>query len=314
MLAENIRANWKTDILGYAQIIPALKDTSYPAWTVKLIDGYGVAIPYSGEDINESFSSVHIYSTESIILGTETTEKTLVLVTESFEMSQPFAALCSELIDPGKDGCFRNSILQDPVSWWKKWKELLGNKNIDARIYDILGELCVLYALLKEGNDAAWNGPDGASYDIETDDKFVEVKSTLSRSKREVTISNQFQLEPPGKPLDLILCVFEPTIQIGVSINRIVSKLSEIGCNVSLINQKLAERGFEEGMSSRNRTFLLHEMLKYGVNADFPRITPSSFVGGVLPTYVTKISYTVDLSGMPCEAMVQGATHDIQND
>ena len=118
MLAENIRANWKTDILGYAQIIPALKDTSYPAWTVKLIDGYGVAIPYSGEDINESFSSVHIYSTESIILGAETTEKTLVLVTESAEMSQPFAALCSELIDPGKDGCFRNGILQDPVSWW----------------------------------------------------------------------------------------------------------------------------------------------------------------------------------------------------
>lgn len=311
MLVENIRTNWKTDILGYAQIIPTLKDTPYPAWTVKLIDGYGVAIPYSGEDINESFSAVHIYSTENIMHESGTMQKTLVLVTDSSEMTQPFAALCSEFIDPGRDGSSRNIITQDPVAWWKKWKELLGNKNIDARIYDILGELCTLYVLLQCGNDASWNGPDGASYDIETDDKFVEVKSTLSRSKREVTISNQFQLDPPGKSLDLVLCVFEPTIQTGISINRIVSKLNEIGCNVNLINQKLAEKGFEEGMSSRNKTFLLHEMLKYVVDSDFPRITPASFVGGVLPTYVTKISYTVDLSGMPCEPMVQGATNDI---
>ncbi|MFQ9573650.1 MAG: hypothetical protein ACLR0V_06395 [Roseburia hominis] len=36
---------------------------------------------------------------------------------------------------------------------------------------------------------------DGASYDIETDDKFIEVKSTLSRSKREITVNNQFQLD-----------------------------------------------------------------------------------------------------------------------
>ena len=80
-----------------------------------------------------------------------------------------------------------------------------------------------------------------------------------------------------------------------------------------MINQKLSELGFEEGMSARNRTFLLHEMLKYAVSFDFPRITPESFVGGVLPMGVTKITYTVDLSGMPSEPMVQGANHDIQN-
>ena len=42
MLIENIKNNWKTDILGYAQVITPLKDTDYPAWTVKLVDGYGV--------------------------------------------------------------------------------------------------------------------------------------------------------------------------------------------------------------------------------------------------------------------------------
>ena len=70
-------------------------------------------------------------------------------------------------------------------------------------------------------------------------------------------VSNQFQLNPPGKPLDLILCAFEPAVQSGVSINRMISKLDEIGYNTRLINQKLFELGFEEGMSSRNKTFIL---------------------------------------------------------
>ena len=311
MLIENIKNNWKTDILGYAQVITPLKDTDYPAWTVKLVDGYGVAVPYSGEDINESFSNARIFSTDNILLPSGAMQRALVLITDAEGIEKPFATLCGELIEPGVDGSARTAILCDPVAWWKKWKELLGNRNIDPRIYDTLGELCVLYTLLKKGEDANWNGPDGASYDIETDSRFVEVKSTLSRSKREITVSNQFQLDPPGKPLNVILCAFEPTVQSGVSINTVLSELDAIGYNVGMINQKLSELGFEEGMSSRNKTFLLHEMLQYTISSDFPRITPQSFVGGVLPAGITKITYTVDLSGMPAEAMVQGANHDI---
>lgn len=311
MLIREIESNWKTDILGYAQGIISLKDTDYPAWTVRLVDGYGVAIPYSGEDINENFSNVRIFSTDNIMTATGVMQRALVLVTAAVGVERPFATLCSELIEPGVEGTARISIQSDPVSWWKKWKELLGNRSIDARIYDVLGELCVLYQLLQSGEEANWNGPDGASYDIETENRFVEVKSTLSGSKREITVSNQFQLNPPGKPLDLVLCAFEPTVQSGVSINRMILKLDEIGYNTRLINQKLFELGFEEGMSSRNKTFILHEMLKYTIDSDFPRVTPESFVGGVLPTGITKITYTVDLNGMPFESIVQGANHDI---
>lgn len=312
MLVENIESNWKTDILGYAQIISPLKNTDYPAWTVRFVDGYGVAVPYAGEDVNESFANARIFSTDNIMVSPGVMQRSLVLITASSGIEHPFATLCSELIDPGIDGSARTAIISDPVAWWKKWKELLGNKTVDARIYDVLGELCVLYVLLKSREDAVWNGPDGASYDIETDSKFVEVKSTLSRNKRDITVSNQFQLDPPGKPLNLVLCIFEPTIKSGISINGILEKLDELGYNIGMINQKLSELGFEEGMSSRNQTFLLHEMLKYTVGSDFPRITPESFVGGVLPTGVTKITYTVDLSGMPSEPMVQGAENGIQ--
>ncbi len=311
MLIHEIKVNWKTDILGYAQIIPSLKNTDYPAWTVKLIDGYGVAVPYSGEDMNETFSNARIFSTDSIMTSAGVMQRSLVLTTAAADIEGPFATLCAELIDPGVDGSARAATMSDPVAWWKKWKELLGNRNIDQRIYDVLGELCVLYTLVNSGEDANWNGPDGASYDIETEFGFVEVKSTLSRSKREITISNQFQLDPPGKPLSLILCAFEPSISSGVSINAMIAKFGEIGYNTQLLNLKLDEMGFEEGMSSRNKTFILHEMLKYNIGPDFPRITPASFVGGVMPTGITKITYTVDLSGMPSSSMVQGADHDL---
>lgn len=169
MLIEDIKCNWKTDIVGYAQAIATLKDSGYPAWTVRLIDGYGVAIPYDGDaDINESFANARIYRADNIMASDGIMQRAIVLITNAVGIEGPFASLCAELVDPGENGSARAEILASPVDWWKKWKELLGNKNIDERIYDVLGELCVLYTLIKSGEDASWNGPDGTSYDIET--------------------------------------------------------------------------------------------------------------------------------------------------
>ena len=311
MLTDEIRNNWKIDIIGYAQPILSLIDSAYPAWTVKFVDGYGVAIPYSGsQEINEDFANARIYS--SVIRFNEDTEqKALLLTTESYEIAVPFAALCAELIDPGVNGAFRKEITDTPVKWWREWKNLLGNKSIDDRVYDVLGELCVLDWLLSTGEDASWNGPSGASYDIETDKRFVEVKSSVVRERKEITISSQFQLDPPGKSLDLVFCQFEPTVGSGVSINLLVEQLKNKGVNIAGLNQKLKELGFEEGRSSRNRTFVLHDMLKYVVNSDFPRIIPASFVNGVMPKGITKITYTVDLSGMTPESLVKGENYDL---
>ena len=117
MLLEDIKNNWKTDILGYAQVISSLKDTKYPAHTVKLVDGYGVAIPYSGDDVNESFSNVRIFSTDNIMASPGVIQRSLVLTTDSFEAEQPFASLCAEFIDPGTDGSSRIAVLNDPVAY-----------------------------------------------------------------------------------------------------------------------------------------------------------------------------------------------------
>ena len=307
MLKEAIRNNWATDISGYAQMIPALKDTDYPAWTIRLHSSYGVALPYNGEKaINETFANARIYS-DDIVFDNQDVRRAIVLTTSTEGIEETFSALCCELIEPGSDGEKREKILASPLEWWKTWKEMLGNRNIDPRIYDVLGELCVFKALMVSGEEAYWNGPDGASYDIETAASFVEVKSTIVKDKREVTISNPTQLDPPGKPLHLVLCLFEPTVLTGDSIDSVIKEFENLGYDTSILNAKLSKMGFDVGMSARKKTFILHNMLKYTVDSDFPRVTPASFVGGVMPAGVTKFTYTVDISGMIAEEMKQGA-------
>lgn len=313
MLKKSIQNNWKTDIVGYAQSITELENTKYPAWTVKLIDSYGVAIPYAGEEeINETFANAKIRSTD-IKFADEKTRRAIVLTTDSKEINVAFSTLCETLIDPGENGEYRVMIQASPIIWWKDWKELLGNKNIDERIYDVLGELCVLKYAVLNGEDTEWNGPDGASYDIETNERFIEVKSSINREKKEVAISNQFQLFPPGKTLDLVLCRFEPVIMSGISIDSVLLEFENMGYNTELLNRRLEFRGFERGMSARKKNFLLHEMLMYKIDDTFPRITLESFVGGVIPEGITKITYTVDLSGMNAISLLNGEDDDIQN-
>lgn len=311
MLKRTILNNWDTDIVGYAQSISLLENTKYPAWTIKFVDSYGVAIPYEGEEeINESFSNAKIRST-TIQFKEGNAKKALVLTSEATDIKVPFATLCEALVDPGENGERRIVIENSPVLWWKEWKELLGNKNIDERIYDVLGELCVLKYLVSKGEDAEWNGPDGASYDIETDMRFVEVKSSINRDRREVTISSQFQLFPEEKHLDLVLCRFEPVIFSGISIDSIMDEFETMGYNTYLLNSKLEKLGFEQGMSARKKNFKLHEMLQYKVDDTFPCITPASFVNGVMPDGILKITYTADLSGLTPVSLLNGDSNDI---
>lgn len=309
-LINEILNNWSTDIPGKAQKISSLEEIGYPAWTVRDSSDYGVVLLYNGEEkINESFSNARIISKDVGFEG-GVVRHVLALISPSKEMEKTFATLCAALISPGENGENRTKVLSSPLEWWFSWKELLGNKNIDPRIYDVLGELCVFKEMLTKGENISWNGPNGASYDIEMESRFIEVKSTIARDKREVTISNHVQLKPENKPLWLVLCQFEPTDMTGVSIDSVVEEISSIGYDSSLINKKLCDMGFEPGMISRKKTFLLQGMLQYTIDDSFPRITPESFAGGVMPKNITKITYTVDLSGMPAVSMVQGVSNE----
>lgn len=301
MLIDEILNNWSGMPSANAMIISSLNNAGYTAWTIKTSAGYGVAISVeSREEISEYFAGAHFF-TGDILLDNSEHKRVLMLVTQKEEIKDQFAALCAELLTPGENGELRKEISQSPEKWWLAWKELLGNKNVDLRVYDALGELWTLKYLAEHGEYAEWNGPDGATYDIDCESYYTEVKSTTARNKRQVTLSNLFQLDPPeGKRLFLVLCQFETSLT-GISINGLVDQLETLGYSRSAINDKLEKLGLEKGMSARKRCYVLHAATKYTVDDSFPAIREKSFVGGVLPNGVMSITYTVTLDGIPGE-------------
>lgn len=305
MLIDEILANWAGMPSSNVMLISSLCNAGFVSWTIKTAAGYGVAIPVdSEEEISEYFAGAHYY-TGDIILDNSGKEHVLMLVTQKEEIKDQFAALCAELLSPGENGELRKEISQSPETWWMAWKELLGNKNVDLRVYDALGELWTLKYLAEHGEDAEWNGPDGATYDIDCDFYYTEVKSTTARNKKQITLSNLFQLDPPdGKKLFLVLCQFEAALS-GISINKMVDQLESLGYSRSVINDKLERLGLEKGMSARRRCYVLHAATKYTVDESFPAIRDSSFVGGMLPSGVMGITYTVTLDGIQGENILK---------
>lgn len=176
--------------------------------------------------------------------------------------------------------------------------------SIDERVYDVIGELSVLKYYAEKGCDPVWNGPSQSSYDIETNGFFVEVKSSVNRTRKEVTISSIYQLSNLEKTLYLVFCTFELTDSHGISINSLVDDLKSMGYNVAAINELLEKKGFGIGKSVRKKQFVLHSMYRYVVDDSFPKVIEQSFVGGTLPTGIIDVSYTVDLSGLQAENLI----------
>ena len=299
MLAEEIRHNWTGYPTGFAAPIASIMSQGYEAWSLKIGMEYGVAIPLLDKAIefNEHFATARLY-TDNLLLLNGKTEHVLILMAATEQSSIPFSTLCAELVNPGADGQFRQEIVNNPVLWWAEWKELLGNKNVDERIYDVLGELFILYQLALHNVEAVWNGPTGATYDIDCGSIFYEVKSTTARNKREIVVNNPFQLIPPEAcKLYLAFCQFEKAEE-GYCINELIDKLVQLGYSRPDLEYKLSLLGLDVGKISRSRTYNLHAATRYVVDENFPRITDASFSNGIRPKGIKTYSYTVDLDNV----------------
>jgi hypothetical protein len=298
MLTEELMNNWAGTPSGMFMSVVSLSKEGYETWTLKNRSEYGVAVPIeTDEDISEYFSGAHLYTDKRVLNG-ETEKNFLFLTSDKEDIIEPFSALCAEMITPGQNGELRRELESNPLAWWARWRELLGNKNVDFRAYDVLGELWVLKYLAEHGEQAEWNGPNGATYDIDCGGYYAEVKSTTARNKKQITLSNLFQLDPPdGAKLYLMLCQFE-SAQEGISINSLVQDLEELGYSSSGLNEKLSKLGLEKGKTARKRNYAIIAVTKYLIDENFPAIRRSSFIGGDLPEGVMNITYTVTLDGI----------------
>jgi len=209
-----------------------------------------------------------------------------------------FGVICEHMVSVESGIAVRQALLADPLVWWERWRHLLGNALVDKHGYDVLAELLALETLVIGGCSCEWSGPFGGVVDIRTPTTDYEVKSTISRYRSVINISGQFQLAASsGKPLHLIHFRFEP-VDEGLSIDLVCDRLVALGIDAAVLEGALQRLGMEAGCSARKETYNLLEALSYSVDDSFPRITPASFRGGVLPAGVVQFEYSVDLSGL----------------
>lgn len=254
---------------------------------------WGVSIPLATENsVSERFAGARLYTAQTS--GTWD----LRLECDSANRRNEFAVVCAQFLEPGDAGEERNRISGDPIGWWKRWRELLGNAIRLKQPFSVLGELLALEMLVKAGEEPVWLGPVANSHDIEARAASYEVKSTLSKYSSVFHVAGQFQLrETAGKTLHIIHQRFEPS-STGESINSAALRLMGAGADRETIEKALTKLGYEAGSSDRDVKYQWLQSMKYLVDNVFPRITPSSFVGGALPTGIVAVEYDVDLAGM----------------
>ena len=298
-IVEHIREHFAAGINGFRKIQGLPSDC--PAWTVCREDGYfGVCIPNPGMVvINERFASISIESQDYPDTGD--TSHMLMLLCSSRKLRYEFASVAAQFIEPGPESSNRKKIQRNPFEWWKRWRELVGNRIGEKKPYSVIGEMLVVERLLKDGQQVVWGGPAASTHDIDTGSISAEVKSTLQRAKTEITVSSPYQLDGT-KPLWLYIVKFEENPKDGLTISEQAAILEQLGYDSSLIENQLARLGFVAGTHGRKQRYRVLEKRKYLVDDSFPKITPASFIGGHMPTGITHIEYTVNLDGLPYES------------
>lgn len=267
----------------------------YPAMVIRSNEGYGVAAIFDDErDISEKFANSKLY-TQTLAIGGEE-KKYLILSCALGSLRYEFATVCAQFVEPGIEGVDRKNLLEDPLAWWKQWRELLGNAISQRQPYSVIAEMIVLDELYIHDNTIEWSAVNAGSHDIEGNQESYEVKSTIKRYGATITIAGQHQLQSL-KRLQLYFCRLEKS-KIGVSINDMKNKLVSDGYDKEKIEQQLYHLGYEYGSSVREEKYKVLEKRKYEVDEKFPKITKSSFKNDHIPESVIQITYTIDLDGL----------------
>lgn len=267
-----------------------------PAWVFREGDIFGVAVECSEPlEISEGFAGAKLRTVERVVAGQH---RCFLRLESSIEwLRNEFGVICEHMVSVESSTAVRKALLTAPLVWWERWRHLLGNALVDRHGYDVLAELLALHTLVIRGVGFEWSGPFGGVVDIKTPTTDYEVKSTISRYGAIVNISGQFQLAASsGKPLQLVHYRFE-AVDDGLSIDLVCDRLIALGVDSAMLEGALQRLGMEAGCSTRKETYDLLEVKSYAVDDDFPRITPASFIGGVMPIGVVKFEYSVDLSG-----------------
>jgi hypothetical protein len=292
LLAE-IR-QYLANLSGNGMIRLATLPESAPGWVFREGARFGVAVELPETLlVSERFAAASLNSVHREFNGK--LRQFLRLESSRETLRNEFAVVCAQFLEfaPAER---RNQLLVDPLGWWERWKDLLGNVVRECESYSVLGELLAMERLISKGQRCLWQGPASGSVDLHTSAGGYEVKSTTNRYDSIVHIAGQFQLLTSSiSNLYLIHQRFEPS-DVGECVDSTVDRLVGLGVPRDDLELGLERLGLEPGRAARRECYRLLESRIFRVDDNFPKITPASFHGGTMPNGIVQIQYDVDLA------------------
>ena len=234
----------------------------------------------------------------------------LDLVCKSPDLEGVFGEVVDDIVRRLAD---RKDGVEAVVGAINDFRELLvppAGKDVDrSRVVGLVAELVVLNRLLDISPSAwrCWRGPAGDRHDFRARDNSLEVKASLGAGARRVTINGIDQLEPPARgSLYLAHLVLEAVEGGLLTVASLGDRALLRADDPAGLRALLAAVGCTDVRDAAwNRSAFRAEAERlYRVGPGFPRIAPSSFVGGLVPAGVVDATYRIDLglaSGAECQ-------------
>lgn len=248
--------------------------------------------------LDDIFSGLTIYQDQSA------REFTIICRLDDANLEHKFGYVCQDIVKDAHRYTTGEDLYRYLVNQLKQWSGFLKPKReglSDEKYLGLWGELWFIAEHCLERFDAdtvahSYNGPEGSSQDISGLDFTLEVKSTYSKSPKELNISSLEQLDASCEHQGICLLRVDKS-EDGESIETLVAAIEKFLSSdddaLMLFRRKssklLGEASLKQ-MSTKNVT--LQESC-WKITPDFPALKRSE-----IPVEITKANYKITLAGI----------------
>lgn len=271
-------------------------------------------VPYSTPiRIDRTSRGVHVLRSEFVV--NDERRSFVDVVCNEPELNDLFERLTEEILERLTEEPSKATRLSTEVLG--RWRDLLerGRPALgrDA-LAGLFGELWYLQKVVEfdpARRVQVWTGPSGARHDLEATTIALEVKTSTIREGRFVEVHGTHQLDST-EGLELFLGFARIEVdRAGESVEDLVRRLKELGADPFLLDQLVAQTGWNEQDADLSERFVVSDHDLYAVDGSFPRIVADSFSLGGLPPGVLRLQYVVDMTGPTPKPLDKDSASDV---
>jgi hypothetical protein len=237
------------------------------------------------------------------LVGPELAAKHVCLYVENPENRSVFTTLSSDVIRTleSSDRTTRVKNLQNCFNRWSRFFEIWGSEGMSPdRQRGLFGELMVLEILLRTGLSpldgvSSWKGSSGAYQDFVHLGAAIEVKTTISKEPRKVSVSSEKQLDDTDlESLALVVLTLNLVESGGISLPNAVATVRQLlendGKASSIFESSLIEAGYLDSDADKySKHYTIRSKEIFDIRSGFPRIVS-------VPPGVGDLRYSVTIS------------------